>query len=124
MGQQKLSLVGVDKRTGRPIRPKSLPATAYFRLIGNPDQHTVQVQLQQQVVTMTFTGQPLGPNEETGRGKAGDALADGLKQAAEKAASGTPLGAVLQVIRRIGGDDFDLPQRPLPVAPGKKAPKP
>jgi hypothetical protein len=125
MGQQKLSLVGVDKRTGRPIRPnKPLPATACFRLTGNPEQHTVQVQLQQQVVTMTFTGQPLGPNQEAGRARAGDALADGLKQAAEKAASGTPLGAVLQVIRRIAGDDFDLPQRPLPVAPRKKAPKP
>ena len=55
-GQQRLSLLGVDKRTGRVLKPKeSLSGSSNLRLSGNPDKKTVEVQLQADVLTLAFT---------------------------------------------------------------------
>ena len=79
---RKLSVVGVDKRTGRIIRPKEAPdATTSLRLVGDPETKKVNLQFQREVLTMKFTDQPLPPGEEIGKAKSVDALLGGLQDA-------------------------------------------
>ena len=95
-GQQKVALVGVDKRTGKLIRPKENPdGSSNLRLMGDPEKKTVEVHLQKEVVTLAFTDQPLEPDPPP-----------------EKA---EPAGALWRALQRAAGGSVD----PIPPLPEK-----
>ncbi|MBN2021443.1 MAG: PQQ-binding-like beta-propeller repeat protein [Pirellulales bacterium] len=59
------SVLLIDKRTGRRILTRQYPTqTARFELVGDPAARTVSVALPREMVTLTFTDEPLGPEEE------------------------------------------------------------
>jgi hypothetical protein len=105
----KLSVVGVDKRTGRLIRPKELlEAASSVRVVGDPEKRTIELQSPRDILTLTFTDQPLGPNDEAARTKTGDAIITGLQKGAEEAASGTPWGIALQLLEKAAEDGIEI----------------
>jgi len=53
------SILCIDKRSGREIlRERLAGATNSFSLVGDPEKDTVELRLQRNTVTMTFTDQP------------------------------------------------------------------
>ena len=119
--QQKLSVVAVDKRTGRLIRPEVLSGgTVSFRAVADPEKKTVQLQLQRDILTMTFTDKALDKVQERGgTGKTSKAVLGGLQAAAGSSIDAIPLvGPVLQLFRTSGDDVFEFdaspPLRPRP----------
>lgn len=62
MGQPRTAILAVDKRTGQVVRPKErFEGLSHFRLQGDPEKKTVEVYMQRDVVTFTFTGKPVPP---------------------------------------------------------------
>jgi len=65
--KSKTSVLCIDKRTGREVYRERLPhGTNSLRLVGNPDNKTVELRLQHDTITLTFTDQPLAPESEEG----------------------------------------------------------
>ncbi len=63
IGQQRVAWVAVDKRTGRVLRPREYPeGSSNLRLAGDPAKKAVEIHLQKEVVTLTFTDQPIEPD--------------------------------------------------------------
>jgi outer membrane protein assembly factor BamB/tetratricopeptide (TPR) repeat protein len=63
--QAKTSILCIDKRNGEQVcrEELSLPTNS-FRLLGDPKKKIVQVELQRNTITLTFTERPLGPGSE------------------------------------------------------------
>jgi len=60
--QSKTAVLCIDKRNGRVCLDEEIPTpTNSFRLVGDPEKKTVEVQLQRNTFTMTFTDKPLPP---------------------------------------------------------------
>jgi len=60
-------ILGIDKRNGRVILNKQLPgSTNCFQLCGDPQRKMVDVQLQRNTITMTFTDKPLAAESDRG----------------------------------------------------------
>jgi len=54
-----ISILSIDKRTGRTILDQTFDGpTNSFRLTGDPQRKTVQVELQKKLVTLAFTDEP------------------------------------------------------------------
>ncbi len=63
--ESKTSILCIDKRTGREVfREQFRGATNSFRLVGDPEKRTVEIELQQTTVTLTFTDQPPAPKTD------------------------------------------------------------
>ena len=63
--QTKTSILCIDKRTGREVfREEFGGASNSFRLLGDPQKRTVEMELQQCTVTLTFTDQPPAPKAD------------------------------------------------------------
>jgi outer membrane protein assembly factor BamB len=79
--QLTLSLLCLDKRTGRTVHGKTAAASTigYFELIGDSDKKTVDLRASRESVKMTFTDQPLPEPPAPGANQA--------KPAAEKQSS-------------------------------------
>ena len=58
--QQKTTLLCIDKRTGRTYGPESVPGYYYLRIAGDPEQKTVEFQIQQSV-RLKFSDRPPPP---------------------------------------------------------------
>ena len=57
-----VSVLAIDKRNGRKVLDTTFDSsTNRFRLVGDPQKKTVQLELQSSMVTMTFTDAPLPP---------------------------------------------------------------
>ena len=53
-------------RNGREVyRGQFKGGTNSFRLLGDPENRTVAIKLQQATVTMTFTDEPMEPEQES-----------------------------------------------------------
>jgi len=99
----KTSILCIDKRNGREVfREESAGTTNSFDLVGDREKNTVELRLQRNTVTMTFTDQPL--ESESGSGEApkdssssaqrkGPAPVRALLKAIQAAVSGTRPGA-------------------------------
>jgi hypothetical protein len=60
--ESKTAILCIDKRSGREVfREEFRGATNSFRLVGDPEKKTVEMELQQYKVTLTFTDQPPPP---------------------------------------------------------------
>jgi hypothetical protein len=67
MPQNQILLLCVDKRTGRKVYDKGLASsTGTFDVVGNPQQHSVELRLQQTTITLAFTDKPLPPSPAEG----------------------------------------------------------
>jgi outer membrane protein assembly factor BamB/tetratricopeptide (TPR) repeat protein len=83
-----VSIVCLDKRTGRTIYDGSVPnTTGSFDIVGDPKQHTVELRMQQHTVALVFTDKPAAPkpaaageqqDEQPGKTTAIDALGKAL----------------------------------------------
>lgn len=59
------AILCIDKRTGRVVLSESLPyITSTFEIGGDPADDVVEVRLQQNTLSMKFTGEPLAPETE------------------------------------------------------------
>jgi len=58
---QKITILCIDKRTGRVLGPETLSGLSYLRLAGDPEKKTVEFRSQQQVVTLKLTDKPVPP---------------------------------------------------------------
>ncbi|MFV2068524.1 MAG: hypothetical protein ACC645_16260, partial [Pirellulales bacterium] len=97
-----LSVICLDKRTGRPLIDLSdLPrGSEVFRIDGDPAQQTVTLTLPARRLTMTFTDRPIPP---------GPPLQDGVETAAAQQTGLSILGAIPRSLIKAagGGDPFD-----------------
>lgn len=58
----RLTLFGIDKHSGKTIQPEeSLQGHGYFRMVGHPEKKAIEIQLNQEVITLTFRDEPPGP---------------------------------------------------------------
>ncbi len=88
-------VVCLDKRSGRVFFQGSFPGpTGTFEIVGDPESHTVEIQLQRNVVKLTMTGEPVPPAEAD--------AAESEPQAAEAAEAG-PLRPSTALLRAFGG---------------------
>jgi outer membrane protein assembly factor BamB len=61
-GGIKLSILAVDKRSGRIVYDKNIShPVGVFNIVGNPENKTVDLVLQRRTITLTFTDKPLPP---------------------------------------------------------------
>ena len=67
--QPKTAILCLDKRTGRVICSKEFAdPTSVFQLSGDPEKKTVGIRLQKNMLTLTFTDQPIPPKEDSDEG--------------------------------------------------------
>lgn len=67
----KTAILCIDRRTGREVCREEFPGpSSIFRLVGDPEESTVQVQTQKHTITMTFTDQPLAPESDEAKAPA------------------------------------------------------
>ncbi len=98
----KTAVLCIDKRTGRKVYAERLPgATNSFAMAGDPEKRTVEMRLQRNTITLTFTDEPLPPKSDTetaGDGASGilskaPAAARAVWNALRAAMSGAPADA-------------------------------
>jgi len=66
-----ISILAIDKRTGRKVLETSLDRpTSRFQIMGDPEKKQVSIRMQQDTVVMTFTGKPWPPEVENGQQEA------------------------------------------------------
>ena len=88
--KSRLAVLLIDKRTGRVVYEKPDFAPNYFHVAADPEKKTMQIDLQQNTVTLTFTDQPWPTKEELEKKQAEEkkkmlpkSLFNALKNAAE-----------------------------------------
>lgn len=125
--QHNTAILCIDRQTGRVLVREDIPGgTGAFQLTGDPQKKTVQLRLQRDAITMTFTGKPISaqsPAEGAVRDRAAEARKKpkprGLLEAIQRAAQGTwekTFGAPFREDAEAREED----RTPLPVAPRKK----
>jgi hypothetical protein len=63
-----LSLLAIDKRTGRTVYNSDLSKPiGFFNIVGNSEKKTVNLTMQYQTVTLTFTDNPPRPPDKQAR---------------------------------------------------------
>ncbi len=61
-----IHLLVIDKQTGRKVLEEKFPyTTSLFQITGDPEKHTVDILLQRDKLTLTFTDQPWPAEEAT-----------------------------------------------------------
>jgi outer membrane protein assembly factor BamB len=64
--RNQISVLCFDKRTGRKVYDGHLPSsTGTFDIVGNPQQHAVELRLQQSTIVLSFTDKPIPPPSAT-----------------------------------------------------------
>jgi hypothetical protein len=95
----KTSVLCIDKRNGRVCLDEDIPtSTNSFRLVGDPEKKTVEVQLQKNTYRLTFTDKPLppepdpadAPDEEAAGAEKGSKTTRAVWKALQKAIVTTP----------------------------------
>jgi hypothetical protein len=72
-GQMSASLLCIDKRTGRVVLQDRYPgSTGVFELVGDAEQKTIDVRLQQSTVRLRFTDHPYTAADEAKARSAAD----------------------------------------------------
>ncbi len=132
--QTKTSLLFLDKRTGRRYAKELAYATNNFQLTAAPDEKNVQMQLQRNRVTLTFTDEPLGPEEpepvaESEKPSTARALLNAWGNAALKAFggplnSGLPPGVAREAEKAVENAirPAQRPEKAMPKQPEKEKP--
>jgi outer membrane protein assembly factor BamB len=91
----KISIMCLDKRTGRIVYPadpkegKLSTPPSMIEIVGDPKQHTMELRLQQQVISLKFTDKPLPPQPKA---SAAGSSAAGSSAAGANAAGGNAAG--------------------------------
>lgn len=91
-GKIRMAVQCIDKRTGRTIFDKQdLPQPGYFKVSADPEKKTMQIAVQKNAITLTFTDKPWPTKEEIAKAEAeekknkpGKSLFKALKSAAEE----------------------------------------
>jgi hypothetical protein len=81
----KTRLLCIDKRTGRKLyQGENSHPTSTLEVVGNPEKKTVELRMQNDLVTLTFTDKPIPPTppgqDDAKHGKIGDALWNALNR--------------------------------------------
>jgi len=127
-GTFQVHLLAIDKQTGRKVLEEKFPYTTnIFQITGDPEKHTVNILLQRDKITLTFTDEPW-PAEQPG---AQEATSGKEKTAAKKPP--TLREGLWRSIRKtfLPGkqpdsleDSDDEPAGPIPVIPPPMLPLP
>jgi hypothetical protein len=91
-GKIRMAVQFIDKRTGRVVFDKQdLPQPGYFKVSADPEKKTMQIAVQKNTITLTFTDKPWPTKEEVEKAEAekkknqpGKSLFKALKNAAEE----------------------------------------
>lgn len=126
--QQSTAILCIDRHTGRVLVREDFPSgTMVFQLAGDPEKKTVQLRLQRDTISMTFTGKPItaqSPAEGTVKDTAAKARNKpkprGLFEALQRAAQGT-LEKTFGTPSREREEVEPIFEEPLPVAPQRKS---
>jgi len=71
-GRYQVNVLCIDKRTGRTVyKGDFTDLTAIFNIVGDPEKKTVNLNLQRNSVTLTFTDKPIPPAPAAGSEPAG-----------------------------------------------------
>ena len=97
--QPKTAILCLDKRTGRVVCSRELAdPTSVFQLSGDREKKTVGIRLQKSKLTLTFTDQPIPPEEDSDEGGESSEQED-------SSAAKTLLGAVKKALLGLADDE-------------------
>ena len=112
--QPKTAVLCLDKRTGKVIcRRKFADPTSVFQLSGNPEKKTVGIRLQKNMLTLTFTDQPVPPKEDSDEGgRPGEEEDSSVVKALLGAVKKAVLGAASDETEPEGSDEPEMADEP------------
>ncbi len=114
--QPKTAILCLDKRTGRVICKREFAdRTSIFQVSGDPDKRTVEIRIQKNLLTMTFTDHPVPPDDDP-------ASADNPDQNEDSSVVDTLLGAFKKAVLGGAADETEDDQPPTkPDEPGPES---